>query len=813
MTPLSLTLKGFRGIRDGLGRDELTLDFESLGADAALIAITGANGRGKSTVLDNMHPYLLMPSRAADSGSGPFNYYPHVVFPESEKLLTWRHAGRTYRSHVVIRLGGRNRTDAYLFEVSASGAWLPVRLADGTISDGKTSIYTRCVEAICGSTQTFFTSVFSAQGKRQLSNYQNAEIKALLADLLDQEEILALGRKAAETARLLKAGLVALRQEQAHLESDVQRVASDLNPLADAQARAPSVRAAQVQARDRLEAARQHHARVQAEHCQEEGLRARRAQIQADMDAALEAQAELRERCERQLRDASQRQVRLEQRVQSRQQQERERWQAWQLRMQQHRAALADADAVQRAARRVELATSVAVQRQRRSEHRQNEMQLLELAQAKCETAEQSLIALEREAGQAALRESDLRHRFGLTARVPCAGTDLQGQCQLLGDAHAAYRLLPDASAILQRLAGDKRELHEQISALRREVQQSEMVMLSWQRAQRKEQRALARQRRLELLAGRQQEMQRLRQSLSELEMQCGKQPCAGEWAEDELAERNEIAADRCALDAQRAKGEAQHACALERLRTALAALPVPCNALALIDAQQVLSHAMDVARQAEVDVLQIERDAEAHKALARQAQELASKQSRLAQRLASVETELQHWQLFSRCMSHDGLLALIIDDAGPTLAALANDLLLACYGHRFTVSIRTQLTTGKGEAREGFDIQVHDGASGESKSVGLMSGGERVWINEALIRAVALYLAQNTGRRYESLFCDEADGPLDAERKRMFMAMKREVLRVGGYEREFFISQTPALSEEADVVIDLDRLALETGA
>ena len=28
-----------------------------------------------------------------------------------------------------------------------------------------------------------------------------------------------------------------------------------------------------------------------------------------------------------------------------------------------------------------------------------------------------------------------------------------------------------------------------------------------------------------------------------------------------------------------------------------------------------------------------------------------------------------------------------------------------------------------------------------------------------------------------------------------MFMAMKREVLRLGGYEREFFVSQTPALT------------------
>jgi DNA repair protein SbcC/Rad50 len=46
---------------------------------------------------------------------------------------------------------------------------------------------------------------------------------------------------------------------------------------------------------------------------------------------------------------------------------------------------------------------------------------------------------------------------------------------------------------------------------------------------------------------------------------------------------------------------------------------------------------------------------------------------------------------------------------------------------------------------------------------------------------------------------------------------MKREVLRLGGYEREFFVSQAPELTAMADVVIDLDTMAIqpemETGA
>ncbi len=71
------------------------------------------------------------------------------------------------------------------------------------------------------------------------------------------------------------------------------------------------------------------------------------------------------------------------------------------------------------------------------------------------------------------------------------------------------------------------------------------------------------------------------------------------------------------------------------------------------------------------------------------------------------------------------------------------------------------------------------------------------------MTRAIAL-ISRASGCYYETLFCDEADGALDSERKRMFMQMKLEVLRLGGYVREYFASQTPELTQMADVVIDV---------
>jgi DNA repair protein SbcC/Rad50 len=62
MQALKLTRKGFRAIRDGLGLDEITLDLERLADVAELIVIADANDSGKTTIMDNLTPYNLLPS-------------------------------------------------------------------------------------------------------------------------------------------------------------------------------------------------------------------------------------------------------------------------------------------------------------------------------------------------------------------------------------------------------------------------------------------------------------------------------------------------------------------------------------------------------------------------------------------------------------------------------------------------------------------------------------------------------------------------------------------------------------------------------
>ncbi|MBQ1949449.1 MAG: hypothetical protein II367_04755, partial [Treponema sp.] len=58
---VSLKLRGSIGIYKGIGKDEITIDFDSY--DSGLIALTGENGKGKTTLIENCHPYPQLLTR------------------------------------------------------------------------------------------------------------------------------------------------------------------------------------------------------------------------------------------------------------------------------------------------------------------------------------------------------------------------------------------------------------------------------------------------------------------------------------------------------------------------------------------------------------------------------------------------------------------------------------------------------------------------------------------------------------------------------------------------------------------------------
>ena len=92
MKILRVKLRGFIGIQKGLGLDEIELDFNGL---AGLIALEGANGMGKTTLLENLQPFRTLPSRTGTLKS-------HCYLKDSLKELTFEFNGQVYRTVIKI---------------------------------------------------------------------------------------------------------------------------------------------------------------------------------------------------------------------------------------------------------------------------------------------------------------------------------------------------------------------------------------------------------------------------------------------------------------------------------------------------------------------------------------------------------------------------------------------------------------------------------------------------------------------------------------------------------------------------------------
>ena len=807
MRPKKLTLTGFAGIKSGVGKDSITLDLDAISESATLVALAGPNGAGKSTVMDNLHPYRVMPSRATSYSPAAFSYYDELSRTEASKVLDWESGGKIYRSMLGFKVSGsRRKTDAYLYEM-IDGELIPASMPDGTTSDGKTETYDSIVEYLLGSPETFFTSVFSAQNRRPISSYGNAEIKTLMADLLGLESIRDLGKRAnAITAGIKpvyqqrRAEVDALERKRTELGQIQQQAITTQEHLADLNRQAPALKEA-------VKSALVAVAKVEAKVAAEAEVQQRRTTLSARLAEATARKQQYVNSVAAMLHATESNHIST---------QKERRTEIEQLDLQKSKARteitrlqglIQRSDAIHAAVKRnVEIHAMIDSDR-RDYDALQTSLQGVAELEALVNKSLVQLTALKTQGSAESAKLNELHTRGALISEVPCKGTDLQGRCQLLGDAVTADKEIPATISTVEKLRENYRATKNRLDYERgqrkayADIEAKAAGFLDSMRQLENEARGLAPLvAEAALLADAQQQLAQWSERLAEIGNSITAKKTAIVKSDAVLQEDLDKIYKESSDELQRRDQE------ILDISSELEGLPASSgDSLNQAKAQQQraedawkshedsITSATAMQKTLESQLAVIEKD--------------LSGSAILSQDVKSLEQEIAYWTLLGKACGNDGIIALSIDDAGPTLSAYTNDLLLSCYGPRFTVSIRTQVETAKGEAREGFDVVVFDAETEGEKSVSTMSGGERVWINEALTRAIALYLAKESGQQYQTLFTDEADGPLDPERKRMFMNMKREVLRIGGYHREFFISQTPELWEMADEIISIKEL------
>jgi exonuclease SbcC len=171
----------------------------------------------------------------------------------------------------------------------------------------------------------------------------------------------------------------------------------------------------------------------------------------------------------------------------------------------------------------------------------------------------------------------------------------------------------------------------------------------------------------------------------------------------------------------------------------------------------------------------------------------------------------LADWRYLERACGRDGIQALELDAMGPSIAETANGLLDAAYGSRFRVEIRTTRIAGRGSKTkqvEDFELIVHDTERGTEQPLDTLSGGETVWIRKALYDAFGIIRARTTGTKFLTVCLDEADGALDPEARRRYVAMLRAAHEAAGRRHTICITHSEDAQQAIGQRIDMREFA-----
>lgn len=770
MIPISLTLRGFRGIRSGMGLDEIAIDLAEL--PIGLVAITGPNGAGKTTILDNLHPYRIQPykcRKAQDWSPASFSYYDQCFGSDARKELVFEMGGIRYRSLILIDAEKRKQ-EAYLYRYAPNGgaAWL-------ALNDGKTRTYDEAVEKVCGSPTLFFTSVFRAQGARGLSDYRRSEIMSILSELLNIDHIRLQGDKCRVVVNELSGRLNIVRSRLADIDTEADTITALQHEISEKDAEIASAQILLVESRKDLDACRADIGALKERKAAADSERSRRELLQSQLDAERNRLSGLEAAFAKTIAD-------LDRRIAD---------------------TVTGRDALKSSlAEKIARAEKIASGAEKIQQAVDSEAGLV--AQIEQHTAELNRLRSEREALQSksveyVKRLSEAKTRIvaaegaasrldGLDCRADGSGW-LNPDCRLIADAVAqrdALEELRQSATDLDRIVSeDKVGLEAYTTAIHSEIDAVDNANAELD------------------------ECRRFTRLLPELELA---EAGIEEWRQqiDEStktadATLQKLGGDKFVAESDFESDRDKALAAIRTLEEQLAEFPAYEDIDGLLRTAVIREGAFLAAVDGyEKRIREFELAASGAKAKLDVARERLASGDDLRSEESQLAGRISIFSLLGKACSNDGIISLELDDAAPSIASIVNDLLRECYGSRFSVRLETQTAKIDGGMKESFDIVVFDADTGDERSITEMSGGQTNWLEDAITRGICLFNIHRSDRVFGSIFSDERDGMLDMDRKREFMAVKRRSLEVGTHTREFFISQSSDLLDMADARIVL---------
>lgn len=726
-----LRLRGAAGLRPY--GDEINIDFGNF--DSGVIALVGENGAGKTTILESMQPWPNLISR-----SGSLIHHFHLQ--DSARELEFEYGGHDYLCKILID-GQRNKLEAYLYR-------------DGKpVNDGNVPSYKKCVNRIFGSPDVFFKSIFLSQNGERISELTAGPSKDFFCGLLgfDRYESLAKAAKS-EIGELEKnigkiigqieklEEIIASKDEKLGHRSDIE------SGIAEGESEIARIESDLAKQRSELE-------KLEKKAADRNQMRISIDRLLGEIDDLEKQLLDVNLKRDMELQDIDKSCDKLQSDIQNLQQD------------------LQRADDIRQNAQRLE---ELKAKKSQLDDQKANISDLSSQASALCSKIETEANRITGRIESLRKQLADAENRSSQLEEVPCKDTpDFVATCSLIDSARKAKaeiepikKAIADAEKELAAESADDKEyrrMQEQITSL------GDFDESGYNEIKRK----------IKML-----EQTDWRKLISDLDR-----------AEVTIAEKqNQIQS----LKKQKAKSGSDFAARISSLESKVEAKksekkqleseigPDPSTEISILktgiqNMQSDLSGAQTALGELRgqlkgLDELQneIENDR-------RQADELSSRKDALARDIAD-------YRLLEEAFGKNGIPAFKLEAAGPAISSIATEILQE-FGREWSISIRTlRASADKKKDIETFEIIVSSPAG--VKNFDDLSGGEKIWIEESLRKAVMIYLIKHSGRDFRTIMQDEADGALDPERAKAFLETTLKAHELTGVHHTIIISQRP---------------------
>jgi exonuclease SbcC len=767
MKILKLKLRGAIGIRKGLGVEEVEIDFSNF--QSGLIALTGRNGSGKTTVMENLHPYRQMVSRDGSLQS-------HFFLKDSYRSLDFEFNGRSYRSKILIDAltGG---SEAYLLELKDNTTF--------ALNDGKLTTYDKAIEDLLGSPELFFNSVFSGQKSKGIAELKPADRRKLFYELLN-----------------LNSYEVYLEESKLKLklcENDLAKIEGEIKALQQDQT---SIDVLEIERQEKLEYQAQLISDISELESSVEGasevIRETEVKIQIAHQKVLandQIQKELKE---------------IENQILVITKQNNEKVARYQGDIEDQNKLLE---------RYKKLSTPEAKEKieQALADKKEHQNKLDELktvasnldkgyAEFQKEYSEKlkSLSVLEKSKSEVENQLNTHRNDFNnyqkliLTAvessdvidRVPCE-ENIGKSCEFLLKAHSERqkidRYKSDRELIRVKVLSSDESLADLINRLNGEkinLDQFFQDKDNYFRGSIKTNGDAIKLIEQTLTKINQHNYEKLLDELKEADNQIKlcEQSISGHEkliAESKLSFEQNLASLKKQVEDLNRKYDKIVLVRIEELNSDLL-----IHKQKLLGLNQQLQSSRARIDEAKQDVAKLEQLIET----------MTKNEERITKLLESkskVESEIKDWNFLVKAFDKTGIPVLKLENSGIEITSVANEL-LSIFENKFRIVFETtKLKADKKSYKESFDINIveEDGVCEISNK----SGGQQVWLETAIQLAISL-VVRNQGRNIETAFLDEKDGALDLDNAYSYIEMLRKAHQMSGVHNTFIITHRPEL-------------------